>query len=246
MKTELTVVIPVLNSNQHLIADLRQLGQSLIKSSISTEVVIVASSDSLHLTNDQYEEICAKTLLKIRAVTSVPNNNSKSLGRLLRIGNSLADSKYVFFLIPEGKYDSNFLPKALNSCRDGAALVIANRIHDGNTNITGAKVAFAQQRLFSWALRIFGIKLPPDSTNSTRLFEKHFFDALAISGNGWDMLAEQTVKTLLTNGRVETIDVLIPTFDLVGDYKVSFGDRIFGVTRITIRTLLHKIRIPWF
>jgi hypothetical protein len=246
MKTELTVVIPVIDNNQHLVADLSKLGQSLIKSSISTEVVIVASSDSLHLTYNQYEDISAKSLLKIRAVTSVPNKNSKSLGRLLRLGNSLADSKYVFFLVPEGKYDSNFLPKALNSCRDGAELVIANRINEGNAHIAGAKVAFTQQKLFSSVLRFFGLHLPLDSTNSTRLFEKHFFDALAISGNGWDMLAEQTIKTLLIKGRLMTIDVLIPTFNLAGDYKVSLGGRFFGVTRITVRTLLHKIRIPWF
>jgi len=246
MRTELTIVVPLLGANRELDQELERLGQSLIKFSISAEVVIVATSDRFHLEFEKYEEISSKSLLKIRAITSESHVGKNGLGQLLRLGNALADSRYVFFLILEGKYDPDFLPRALTACRRGSPLVIANRFHKQNQEISGARQSFFQQKTFRNLFRIFRILLPQDSTNSTRLFDKRIFDALAISGNGWDMLAEQTIKTQLVGEKIDVIDSNIPTFTREGDFKLPTLDLVFGLLRLSIRSLFHKLSLPWF
>lgn len=246
MKTELTIVVPLMKSNHHLSNELELLGQSLIKFSISAEMVIIAASDRLHLTNLQYEEISSKSLVRVKAITAESNEKKIRLGRLLRLGNSLAESRFVFFLIPEGKYDFSFLPSALIACRRGTPLVIANRFHELNKKSLGASKAFFQQKILRILLGLVRISLPVDVTNSTRLFDKRVFDALAISGNGWDMLAEQTIKTSMVGEKLETIDVVIPTFQNEDDFQLSVLERLFGVLRLLIRSVFHKIGLPWF
>jgi hypothetical protein len=246
MRTELTIVIPLVNSSRNLIADLSQISQSLIKNSISAEIVIVSSSDSLHLSKDEYDSLSSRSLLKIRAVTATEHKDKKRLGHLLRLGSSLADSRFVLFLIPEGKFDSAFLPKALAHCRKGASLVIANRINEFNLDKTGAKRAFLQQAISRRTFKFLGMKLPLDITNSTRMFDKQVFDALAISGLSWDMLAEHTIKTKLINEAVVAIDVEISAFEKIGDFKISILDRLFGSVRITSRTIFHKLGLLWY
>jgi len=246
MRTELTIVVPVIDSNKHLLVELSQVGQSLIKSSISAEIVIISSTDSLHLHQHEYEALSTRSLLRIRAFTSTQVKGQKRLGQLLRLGSSLADSRFVFFLIPEGKFDSTFLAKALSCCRSGSALVIANRFNTSNLNKYGARKAFAQQAIFRNIFRVFGLHLPPDITNSTRMFDKRVFDALAISGVGWDMLAEHTIKTKLINESIHVIEAEIPSFKRIGDFRISLHKRFFGITRIATRTILHKLGLLWY
>ena len=88
--------------------------------------------------------------------------------------------------------------------------------------------------------------MPKDITNSARMFDKNFFDALAISGNNWDMLAEQTIKCSLVKAKIETIDVHISDFKTKNDSQVPFAEAFLGICRLVPRTLMHKRIIPWF
>jgi hypothetical protein len=245
MSSELTIIIPILSQNERLESDLTEISQALIRFSISAEVILVSNKPEFHLNPEKYQEISSPTLLKMRAVVT-PDGSAK-LGRLLRLGTSISDSRFILYLLPEGKFDSQFLPKGLNLLRSGSSLVLANRFHDQNRTIHGARSIFAKQRFLRLLFSIIGIRnLPQDFTNSSRMFDKYIFDALAISGNSWDMLAELTVKCVLAEVKIDSIEVNIKNFKTENDFQIGFLEAFLGLTRLLPRSLLHKSKIPWF
>ena len=245
MSVELTIIIPVLKENKRLELELTELCLSLIKSSINAEIIVISHKEDLHLDSNKYQAISSPTLQKLRAV--VTDDESAKLGRLLRIGTSISDSRFVLYLMPDDKFDAQFLPKALNQLRTGCALVLANRFHDQNIGIHGFHSTFFKQRILHRLFSLIGVRdLPKDITNGARMFNKNFFDALAISGNNWDMLAEQTVKCSLVKGKIETIDVDIKDFKADSDFQVPFSEAFLGICRLVPRTLMHKRIVPWF
>ena len=245
MSMELTIIIPVLKKNTGLELELTELCLSLIKSSINAEIIVISHKEVLHLDSNKYQAISSPTLQKLRAV--VTDDQSAKLGRLLRIGTSISDSRFVLYLMPQDKFDAQFLPKALNLMRSGCALVLANRFHDLNIGIHGYRSTFFKQRILRRLFTLIGVRdMPKDITNSARMFDKNFFDALAISGNNWDMLAEQTIKCSLVKAKIETIDVHISDFKTKNDSQVPFAEAFLGICRLVPRTLMHKRIIPWF
>jgi hypothetical protein len=78
------------------------------------------------------------------------------------------------------------------------------------------------------------------------MFDKYIFDALAISGNSWDMLAELTVKCVLAEVKIDSIEVNIKNFKTENDFQIGFLEAFLGLTRLLPRSLLHKSKIPWF
>jgi hypothetical protein len=245
MSVELTIIIPVLKENKKLELELTELCLSLIKSSINAEIIVISHKEEFHLDSIKYQAISSPTSQKLRAV--VTDDQSAKLGRQLRIGTSISDSRYVLYLLPQDKLDAQFLPKALNLLRAGCALVIANRFHDLNISINGFRSTFFKQKILRRLFLFVGLRnLPKDLTNSVRMFDKNFFDALAISGNNWDMLAEQTVKCCLVEAKIETIDVGVNDFKVENDFEVPLAQAFFGICRLLPRTLMHKRIIPWF
>ena len=176
----------------------------------------------------------------------IPDQSAK-LGRLLRLGTSISESRFILYLIPEGKFDSQFIPKGLNLLRSGSSLVLGNRLHLQNKGNHGAGSVFAKQRLMRTLFRTIGVvALPLDFTNSSRMFDKFTFDALAISGNKWDMLAEQTIKCSLAKTRIDSIDVQVKDFQTENDFQVKLSEAFLGLARLIPRTMMHKFNIPWF
>jgi hypothetical protein len=245
MSSELTIVIPILSKNPRLESELIAISQALIRFSINAELVLVSNRPEFQLDSEKYQEISSPTLLKLRAI--VTNDPSAKLGRLLRLGTSISDSRFVLYLLPEGKFDLQFLPKGLSLLRSGSSLVIANRFHAENKANHGARSVFAKQRFLRLLFRIIGIRnLPEDFTNSSRMFDKYIFDALAISGNKWDMFAEQTIKCVLAKATIESIEVEIKDFKTGHDFQIGFLEALVGLTRLLPRSIMHKSKIPWF
>ena len=245
MNSELTIVIPLLNKNKKIIPQLTELSLALVKFSINAEVILITQKEEFHLDLREYQEVVSPPLLKLRAVTTV--QGSARLGRLLRIGTSISDSRFVLYFIPEDKFDFQFIPKALSLLRSGSTLVLANRFHIENRDKRGAHPIFLKQKILRKVFLLAGASnLPKDFTNSSRMFDKYIFDALAISGNSWDMLAEQAIKCSLAGAKVDLIDVLINDFNTENDFKVSFSEALLGILRLFPRTLMHKRKIPWF
>ena len=245
MSSELTIVIPILRKNQLLESELAKISQALIRFSINAEVILVSNNVEFHLNPEKYKEISAPTLLKLRAIVT-PDSSAK-LGRLLRLGTSISDSRFVLYLLPEGKFDSQFLPEGLNLLRSGTSLVLANRFHDHNKANHGAASIFTKQKFLRSLFSIIGVRnLPKDFTNSSRMFDKYIFDALAISGNNWDMLAELTIKCVLAKTKIESIEVEVKDFKIENDFQITFLEAFLGIMRLLPRALMHKSKISWF
>ena len=125
--------------------------------------------------------------------------------------------------------------------------MLANRFNDLNIGIHGHRTIYFKQRILRRLFTLIGVRgLPKDFTNSARMFDKNFFDALAISGNSWDMLAEQTIKCSLIDAKIESIDVRVNDFKTENDFQVQFSEAFLGMCRLVPRTLMHNRFIPWF
>ena len=166
---------------------------------------------------------------------------------MINFGTSISNSRFVLYLLPEGKFDLQFIPRGLNLLRSGNSLVLANRFHAQNRTKHGAGSVFAKQKFLRSLFSIIGVRnLPQDFTNSSRMFDKHIFDALAISGNKWDMLGEQTIKCLLARTRIESIEVDVKDFKTENDFQIGFPEAFLGLTRLLPRSIMHRFKIPWF
>ncbi len=242
MTAELGIVIPVLEANSKLYDFLQQLALVMIKNSINAEVAVISVDSAFHLEVDKYRTLHERYLLNLKCLTT--KNPALQYGRAIRIGVSNLDCRFIVVVTPDGSCDMNLIPKLLNSCRNGSALTIANRFDLSNVKPAPALSRITQKLFRNVTSLLVGLRLPQDSTFVYRAFPKSYFDYFAISGNGWDMLAEQSIKTLLSGESI----VNIPNQYFKSDSKVkfSYSRNSFGYIRIVMRGLLHRLGLPWF
>ena len=240
MKYELGIVIPI-QENSNLDKFLTDISLVLIKNSINATITIVASDLRFHLAVSEYENLQKRYLLNLNCITSV--HSDMGYGRLIRLGIANTLAKYILVIFPNQAMDPNQIPELLVRCRSGSTLV--NRFSSTleNQNLRLAKI---MQVLFRQITTIsIGRHMPTDSTYAFRIFDKSVYEYLAISGNSWDMLAEQTVKTVLAKSRVENLDsksLEIPSSKV----KFSYFGNFWGYSRIVLRGFLHRTKVPWF
>jgi hypothetical protein len=242
MTVELGIVVPLLEKNESLETFLEELALTLIRNSINTEVVIVSRSDDFHLSISDYQRLQKKYLMNLKCLTIDASTNN--YGRIFRAGIANLDSRYVVLVTPDGTCDLSLLPALLAKCRSGSTLVIVNRF-DNKKSMSGYSQTYYMQKLFRMIGNAFtNANLPEDSTFAYRMFVKSHYEYLAVSGNSWDMLAEQTLKTLLSRERVDSFNgtYLSP----ITDVRFSYFGNLWSYVRVLVRSFLHRLGIPWF
>jgi hypothetical protein len=242
MNQELGIVIP-LQEKSDLSEFLTDIALVLIRNSINSTVTIVASDSIFHLNADEYESLRKKYLLNLNCITSVSGRTG--YGRLIRLGIANTQATYIAVLLPNQAMNAYQIPDLLSRCRSGADLVIVNRFSPSSKEYSSA---FSKnlQRLFRVLTRIsIGIRMPEDSTFAYRMFNKSLYEYIAVSGNSWDMLAEQTVKTLLSKSKVESLDSRSEHNPTSG-IKFSYLRNIWSYSRVISRGILHRMKVPWF
>ena len=242
MNYELGVVIPI-QEKVELSDFLTNISLILIKNSINTSVTLVASDPTFHLDVSDYDNIQKKYLLNLKCITT--KNQLPGYGRLIRLGIANTSAKYILVTLPNQGMNADQIPEMLTRCRSGVDLVIVNRFSGGG-KASGLKFANRIQILFQ-IVTSFAIvsRMPKDSTFAFRMFDKSIYEYLAVSGNSWDMMAEQTIKTILSKSNVENIDsrsMLSPNSTV----KFSYISNIWSYSRVITRGFLHRINIPWF
>ncbi len=242
MTVELGIVVPLLESNDDLEKFLEDLALVLIKNSINAEVVIIASNEAFHLSETRYENLHKKLLMNIKCLTMQTQRNGH--GRIFRVGIANLDARYVVLMSPDASIESNLIPQLLNQCRSGSALTIVNRFGDVSNSSKARRQRLIQNIFRSIVGQLIGKKLPKDATFSYRMFLKSHYEYLAVSGNSWDMLAEQTIKTLLSGEIVNNIDGKHLTSN--SKIRFSYFGNFWSYLRVMIRGSMHRIGFPWF
>jgi hypothetical protein len=239
MSKELGIVIPIVGPTANFQEFLHDLSYVLIRNSIEARIVVVANSEELHLRREEYQILQSENLLDLTCFTSDVDGNG--YGRLIRLGIAQLNNKSILIALPDGTAELELVPKLINSVRQGADLAIVNRYSQENSK--GTPIF---QRIFSYSLNwLLPGKLPQDSTYAFRMFDKALYESLAVSGTSWDFFAEQSVKTILCKGAITSID---GKFRQSNDSSLRFKllPDGFGYVRVLVRTLFHRLGIPWF
>jgi hypothetical protein len=242
MTVELGIVVPLLELNPSLDKFLEELALVLIKNSINAEVVIIASKDTFHLPEEQYENLHKKFLMNLKCLTMQTQKNG--YGRIFRIGIANLDARYVGLITPDDSNDSSLIPILLNECRAGSTLTIVNRFGGVSNSHKANRKKLIQNIFRSIAGSLIGKKLPMDSTFTYRMFLKSHYEYLAVSGNSWDMLAEQTIKTLLSEEVVKNVGgtYVVPNTEV----RFSYLGNFWSYCRVLIRGSMHRFGFPWY
>lgn len=235
---ELGIIVPFIGKSNYREQFLEELANVLIRNSISSRVIVIADSDTAHLSVEAYESLERSKLLDLHAITLRKNTG---YGRLIRIGSAQLNTQFALIAFPDGSAQIDLIPKMLNEVRQDANLVLINRFSSGHQNS-----AYFLQLIFRAFTRILtGVKLPEDSTYGFRMYEKAVFDTLAVSGTRWDFFAEQTLKFCLANANIKVI---------AGEYQASTARSVklhfikdgMGYTRVIARTALHRLGLKWY
>ncbi len=239
MSKELGIVIPVVGATANFHNFLLDLSNVLIRNSIEARIVVIANSESLHLPREEYQKLQSQNLLDLICYTSKVDGNG--YGRLIRLGIAQLNTKFILIALPDGTAELNLVSKLLDSVRQGADLAVVNRYSKNNPKVTPIF-----QRIFSYSLNwLLPEKLPQDSTYAFRIFDKALYESLAVSGTSWDFFAEQTVKTILCKGIISPIDG-----NFIENNNSSLRFRLMpdalGYGRVLVRTLFHRLGLPWF
>lgn len=187
--TDLTVLIPVLNERENLVALLPRLHRVLAQLGCTSEVLVV-DGGSRDGTVDAAERLGVRVFVQ----------ESPGYGGALREGFAAAGGAFVLTLDADLSHDPDFIIK-LWRARDSADVVIASRYVKG-----GVAYMPLNRKLLSKILNRFfalGLGLPVrDMSSGFRLYRAAALSDLHLEGRNFDILEEVLVKAYSAGWRV--------------------------------------------
>lgn len=189
---DLSVLIPVLNERDNLVALLPRLHRVLAQLGCTYEVVVV-DGGSADGTVEAAEGLGARVLVQ----------RAPGYGGALREGFTAASGAYVLTLDADLSHDPDFIGK-LWRARERADVIIASRYVKG-----GVAYMPLNRKLLSRVLNRFfalGLGLPVrDMSSGFRLYRASVFAGLRLQGRNFDILEEVLVKAYSEGWRVVEI-----------------------------------------
>ncbi len=189
---DLSVLIPVLNERDNLVALLPRLHRVLAQLGCTYEVVVV-DGGSADGTVEAAEGLGARVLVQ----------RAPGYGGALREGFTAASGAYVLTLDADLSHDPDFIVK-LWRARERADVIIASRYVKG-----GVAYMPLNRKLLSRVLNRFfalGLGLPVrDMSSGFRLYRASVFAGLRLQGRNFDILEEVLVKAYSEGWRVVEI-----------------------------------------
>ena len=189
---DLSVLIPVLNERDNLVALLPRLQRVLAQLGCTYEVVVV-DGGSRDGTVEAAEGLGARVLVQ----------RAPGYGGALREGFTAASGAYVLTLDADLSHDPDFIIKLWRE-RERADVVIASRYVKGGV----AYMPLNRKRLSRVLNRFFalGLGLPVrDMSSGFRLYRSSVFAGLGLQGRNFDILEEVLVKAYSEGWRVVEI-----------------------------------------
>jgi len=192
MTTEITIVLPVLNEHDNLVALLPRLRRVLDGLRCPSEVVVV-DGGSRDGTAELARSLGARVIVQ----------RERGYGSALREGFAAANSPYVLTLDADLSHEPDFIRK-LWAARDRADIVIASRYVTG-----GAAHMPWHRKALSRILNSFfaiGLGLPVrDLSSGFRLYRTAALRELDVSAREFDVLEEILVKAYAAGWRVAEV-----------------------------------------
>ncbi len=192
---DLSRIMLCLNEAERLETCIREAQQGLRDTQVSGEIMI-ADNGSTHSSLEIAERLGAR----------VVNVKAKGYGNALLGGIAAASGKYVVMGDADDSYDFGHIPRFLGSLRDGADLVMGNRLRGG---IQKDAMPHWHQYFGNPALDRIGrlsFKSPVgDIDCELRGFRKDAYESMGLRTTGMEFATEMVVKATLLKLRIAEV-----------------------------------------
>lgn len=239
---ELSIVLPCVSTIEPLSGFIDKLALYLMSNPSEVDVIVVANEEVssvgrlVHSVHRKYPWLKFEVLVRA--------GHRRDYGALARFGIAYSTSRYVVLLSPYGYDDFSIITPMLHKIRKGFQVIQA--ISElPKADRSRRQVMFTAYRLIYrfLAKTLIGVEIR-SATNSFKMFDRVFVQALGITQNGYSICPEITFKVLLAGGAVEyfTSNAEVAPIDV--NFKLwKEGINYF---RLLIRGFLHRIGLLWF
>ena len=239
---ELSVVVPCVSTAEMLPGFIDKLAVYLMSNPGEIDVIVVAnegveSAQKLaHYVQEKYPWLRFEMLRRKGAV--------RNYGALARFGIAYSTSHYVVLVSPYGEDDVSIIKPMLKKMREGRQMVQAiTRFSRAETE--PKQIIFNIYRsVFRFMARLMvGVRIQ-SATNTFKMFDRVFVQAVGLTQNGHTICPEITLKVLLAGGGVDYIYSNLDSQPVNKDFKVyKEGIHYFW---LLLRGLMHRTGILWF
>lgn len=239
---ELSVVIPCVSSVEALSEFVDKLAVYLMGNPGEIDVVIVAN-ESAGLTEDFVRRIRQKYPW-LRTEVLLRSGSKRNYGALARFGIAYSTSRYVVLVSPYGPDDISIIDQMLKKIREGYQVVQAI-LESPQTKSPAAGTRYGVYRsIYRRMARILaGVEIR-SATNTFKMFDRVFVQALGLTCNNHSICTEITFKVLLAGGKLAYVTSNGGTLAANDDFRV-YRDGI-GYAWVLVRGFLHRVGVLWF
>ena len=206
------------------------------------DVIVVANEDIP--STGQLVNYVQKKYPWLKFELLIRSGNKRNYGALARFGIAYSTSQYVVLVSPYGDNDLRVINLMLKKIRKGYQVVQVTSNHS-NTDKNFKQTMFNIYRLtYRFLARIMiGVKIK-SSTNTFKMFDRVFVQALGLTRNTHSICPEITFKVLLAGGKLKYLSSNSKIVPVNNDFKLfKEGLDYFW---LLIRGFMHPIGIQWF
>jgi len=239
---ELSIVIPCVSSVDALSEFVDKLAAHLTSNPSEIDVMIVANESS-GLTEDFVRGI-RERYPWLRFEVLIRSGSKRNYGALARFGIAYSTSRYVVLVSPYGSDDIGIIDQMLKKIRGGAQVVQAiSESPEAESKVIGATYSIYRS-IYRWLARVLaGVEIR-SATNTFKMFDRVFVQALGLTCNDHSVCTEITFKVLLAGGKLEYVTSSAATAPVNNDFHI-YRDGI-GYSLVLVRGFLHRAGVLWF
>jgi len=239
---ELSIVIPCVSSVSALSEFVDALASHLMGSPSETDVIAVVNESVGSV--DAFIRSSKGKYPWLKLEVLVRSGSKRSYGALARFGIAYSTSQYVVLVSPYGSDDIAIINEMLKMIREGYQVVQA--VSDSarpKSSFQKLKFDLCRTIYRFLAKAIVGIEIR-NSTNTFKIFDRVFIQALGLNQNNHSISMEITLKTLLAKGKLAYVNSKMETVPYNQDFK--FLKDGIGYSLLLARGFLHRVGILWF
>jgi len=239
---ELSIVLPCVSTVDTLPEFIDQLAMYLMDNPSETDVIVVANEEVssigrlVHYVHRKYPWLKFEILLR--------TGHKRGYGALARFGIAYSTSHYVVLVSPYGNDDISIINLMLKKIRKGCQVVqVTSKF--SRTEGDRKQVMFNFYRLiYRYLVRILvGVKIK-NATNSYKMFDRVFVQAIGLTRNTYSICPEITIKVLLAGGKLKYLTSKSRAAPIDTDFKIyREGVNYFW---LLMRGFMHRLGILWF
>lgn len=239
---ELSIILPCVSTVDMLQDFVDQLAIYLMSNPSEIDVIIVANEEIPSI--ERLVNYVQKKYPWLKFELLIRTGNKRNYGALARFGIAYSTSRYVVLVSPYGDNDFHIINLMLNKIRKGYQVIqVTSKLSKADTN--RKQMMFNAYRLIYRFLAqiMIGVKIK-SATNTFKMFDRVFVQALGLTQNTHSICTEITFKVLLAGGKLKYLSSNSKIAPFNNDFKL-FKEGI-DYFWLLIRGFMHRIGIQWF